>query len=87
MNYIVINMQNIKAVFDAAIKVVVNPPSKRKEKKKKQRHGCSLSSVIVLCVLDSSCFYCIMHIFYLQLHGPRTFFFWVVLSALFSVLR
>ncbi|MQL69066.1 hypothetical protein Taro_001334, partial [Colocasia esculenta] len=34
--------QNIKAVFDAAIKVVINPPSKRKEKKKKPKHGCSI---------------------------------------------
>lgn len=36
--------QNIKAVFDAAIKVVIKPSSNRKEKtKKKQRDGCSLS--------------------------------------------
>ncbi|KAH9720087.1 Rac-like GTP-binding protein 3 [Citrus sinensis] len=31
--------QNVKAVFDAAIKVVIKPPQKQKEKKKKQR-GC-----------------------------------------------
>lgn len=33
--------QNVKAVFDAAIKVVIQPPTKRKDKKKKKsRHGC-----------------------------------------------
>ncbi|KAL5987612.1 Ras-related C3 botulinum toxin substrate 3 [Asimina triloba] len=37
--------QNVKAVFDAAIKVVIQPPSKQKEKKKKPRRGCSLMSV------------------------------------------
>ncbi|XP_069151385.1 rac-like GTP-binding protein 3 isoform X4 [Solanum lycopersicum] len=31
--------QNVKAVFDAAIKVVIKPPQKQKEKKK-QRRGC-----------------------------------------------
>ncbi|GAY38910.1 hypothetical protein CUMW_040350 [Citrus unshiu] len=34
--------QNVKAVFDAAIKVVIKPPQKQKEKKKKQR-GCLLN--------------------------------------------
>ncbi|KAG0473431.1 hypothetical protein HPP92_015288 [Vanilla planifolia] len=39
--------QNVKAVFDAAIKVVIQPPSKKKEKKekKKQRHGCSVMKI------------------------------------------
>jgi Ras-related C3 botulinum toxin substrate 1 len=34
--------QNVKAVFDAAIKVVIKPAVKQKEKKKKQkpRSGC-----------------------------------------------
>ncbi|KAK9278387.1 hypothetical protein L1049_027952 [Liquidambar formosana] len=32
--------QNVKAVFDAAIKVVIKPPQKQKEKKKKPRRGC-----------------------------------------------
>jgi hypothetical protein len=32
-------MQNVKAVFDAAIKVVIKPPQKQKEKKK-PRQGC-----------------------------------------------
>ncbi|KAG5536831.1 hypothetical protein RHGRI_024310 [Rhododendron griersonianum] len=35
--------QNVKAVFDAAIKVVIKPPQKQKEKKKKQRRGCLVS--------------------------------------------
>lgn len=39
---IVSDMQNVKAVFDAAIRVVIQPPSKQKEKKKKPRRGCSL---------------------------------------------
>ncbi|KAF4390929.1 hypothetical protein G4B88_030607 [Cannabis sativa] len=34
------NFQNVKAVFDAAIRVVIKPPQKQKEKKKKQRRGC-----------------------------------------------
>ncbi|KAL6183227.1 hypothetical protein ACLB2K_044638 [Fragaria x ananassa] len=32
--------QNVKAVFDAAIRVVIKPPQKQKEKKKKPRRGC-----------------------------------------------
>ncbi|XP_015070754.1 rac-like GTP-binding protein 3 isoform X3 [Solanum lycopersicum] len=34
--------QNVKAVFDAAIKVVIKPPQKQKEKKK-QRRGCLMN--------------------------------------------
>ncbi|CAN6164473.1 unnamed protein product, partial [Urochloa humidicola] len=35
--------QNVKAVFDAAIKVVIRPPTKQRErKKKKARRGCSI---------------------------------------------
>ncbi|XP_038984048.1 rac-like GTP-binding protein 5 isoform X1 [Phoenix dactylifera] len=34
--------QNVKAVFDAATKIVIRPPQKQKEKKKKPQHGCSL---------------------------------------------
>lgn len=33
------NAQNVKAVFDAAIRVVIKPPQKQKEKKK-PRKGC-----------------------------------------------
>ncbi|KAF7100438.1 hypothetical protein CFC21_101954, partial [Triticum aestivum] len=34
--------QNVKAVFDAAIKVVIKPPTKQRErKKKKARQGCA----------------------------------------------
>ncbi|KAJ4761463.1 Rac-like GTP-binding protein 3 [Rhynchospora pubera] len=42
--------QNVKAVFDAAIKVVIQPPQKLKEKKKKkQKRGCSpLCSVVLV---------------------------------------
>ncbi|OIW17718.1 hypothetical protein TanjilG_29068 [Lupinus angustifolius] len=32
--------QNVKSVFDAAIKVVIKPPPKQQEKKKKPRRGC-----------------------------------------------
>ncbi|XP_038679088.1 rac-like GTP-binding protein 3 isoform X2 [Tripterygium wilfordii] len=35
--------QNVKAVFDAAIKVVIKPPQKQKEKKKQPRRGCTLN--------------------------------------------
>lgn len=35
--------QNVKGVFDAAIKVVIQPPTKQREKKKKKsRQGCSM---------------------------------------------
>jgi len=34
-------LQNVKAVFDAAIKVVIKPPQKQKEKRKPHR-GCLL---------------------------------------------
>lgn len=39
--YFLMNMQNVKAVFDAAIRVVIRPPllPKQKEKKKPQS-GC-----------------------------------------------
>ncbi|XP_031480605.1 rac-like GTP-binding protein 5 isoform X2 [Nymphaea colorata] len=37
--------QNVKAVFDAAIKVVIQPP-KQKEKSKKPRHGCSILNIL-----------------------------------------
>ncbi|KAE8662219.1 Rac-like GTP-binding protein 2 [Hibiscus syriacus] len=37
--------QNVKAVFDAAIKVVIKPPQKQKEKKKKPSRGCLMSDV------------------------------------------
>uniref|UniRef100_A0ACD5U6Z4 Uncharacterized protein n=1 Tax=Avena sativa TaxID=4498 RepID=A0ACD5U6Z4_AVESA len=38
--------QNVKAVFEAAIKVGIHPPSKQREnKKKKQRWGCSMMKV------------------------------------------
>ncbi|KAK9081972.1 hypothetical protein Syun_030954 [Stephania yunnanensis] len=35
-------IQNVKAVFDVAIKIVIEPPQKQKEKKKKPQRGCSL---------------------------------------------
>ncbi|PKI33251.1 hypothetical protein CRG98_046355 [Punica granatum] len=35
--------QNVKAVFDAAIKVVIKPPQREKERKKKPRRGCLLN--------------------------------------------
>ncbi|KAJ8452977.1 hypothetical protein Cgig2_014740 [Carnegiea gigantea] len=34
--------QNIKAVFDAAIKVVLQPPKQKKKKKRKSQKGCSI---------------------------------------------
>ncbi|XP_008644256.1 rho-related protein from plants 1 isoform X1 [Zea mays] len=38
--------QNVKAVFDAAIKVVIQPPTKiREKKKKKSRKGCSMMNI------------------------------------------
>ncbi|PUZ77487.1 hypothetical protein GQ55_1G375600 [Panicum hallii var. hallii] len=38
--------QNVKAVFDAAIKVVIQPPTKlREKKKKKSRKGCSMLDI------------------------------------------
>nr|KJB53192.1 hypothetical protein B456_008G297200 [Gossypium raimondii] len=35
--------QNVKAVFDDAIKVVIKPPQKQKEKKKKPSRGCLIN--------------------------------------------
>ncbi|XP_028778353.1 rac-like GTP-binding protein ARAC8 isoform X2 [Neltuma alba] len=35
--------KNVKAVFDAAIKMVIKPPQKQNEKKKKPRGGCLLN--------------------------------------------
>lgn len=37
--------QNVKAVFDAAIKVVIQPPTRLKEKKKKRQHRCSIMNI------------------------------------------
>lgn len=38
--------QNVKAVFDAAIKVVIQPPSKQRDKKKKKpQKGCSILNI------------------------------------------
>ncbi|ESQ50852.1 hypothetical protein EUTSA_v10022857mg [Eutrema salsugineum] len=34
--------QNVKAVFDAAIKVVLQPPKNKKRKKRKTQKGCSI---------------------------------------------
>ncbi|KAL0702569.1 hypothetical protein Bca4012_058691 [Brassica carinata] len=34
--------QNVKAVFDAAIKVVLQPPKNKKKKKRKSQKGCSV---------------------------------------------
>ncbi|RZC08178.1 Rac-like GTP-binding protein ARAC8 [Glycine soja] len=38
--------QNVKAVFDAAIRMVIKPPQKQNEKRKKKPRGCFLN---VLC--------------------------------------
>uniref|UniRef100_A0A1D1ZE65 Rac-like GTP-binding protein 2 n=1 Tax=Anthurium amnicola TaxID=1678845 RepID=A0A1D1ZE65_9ARAE len=41
------SQQNIKAVFDTAIKVVLQPPRKKEmAKKRRKRSGCSLMSVV-----------------------------------------
>jgi Ras-related C3 botulinum toxin substrate 1 len=34
-------VQNVKAVFDAAIKVVLQPPNQKKKKKRSRQKGCS----------------------------------------------
>jgi Ras-related C3 botulinum toxin substrate 1 len=34
--------QNVKAVFDAAIKVVLQPPKQTKKKKKKKQKNCTI---------------------------------------------
>jgi Ras-related C3 botulinum toxin substrate 1 len=34
--------QNVKAVFDAAIKVVLQPPKQMKKKKKKKQKNCAI---------------------------------------------
>lgn len=36
-----LSLQNVKAVFDAAIKVVLQPP-KQKKKKRKSQKACSI---------------------------------------------
>lgn len=38
--------QNIKAVFDAAIKVVIQPPKQKEKKRKKSHGGCSILRVL-----------------------------------------
>ncbi|PNY09197.1 ROP small G protein [Trifolium pratense] len=38
--------QNVKGVFDAAIRMVIKPPQKQHEKRKKPRQGCFLN---ILC--------------------------------------
>ena len=69
MKKIINDMQNIKAVFDAAIKVVIKPSSNRKEKtKKKQRDGCSLSSVLYAQYLEFLLILLHQLIFNLELH-------------------
>lgn len=35
-------LQNVKAVFDAAIKVVLQPPKQKKKKKKRGHKGCGI---------------------------------------------
>ncbi|MFQ6638240.1 hypothetical protein Gotur_013774 [Gossypium turneri] len=51
--------QNVKAVFDDAIKVVIKPPQKQKEKKKKPSRGC-LMSVFSLIKVLGACYYLIV---------------------------
>ncbi len=41
-----LDLQNVKAVFDAAIKVVLQPPKQLKKKKKKQKN-CSILWIVV----------------------------------------
>ncbi|KAF7126733.1 hypothetical protein RHSIM_Rhsim11G0191900 [Rhododendron simsii] len=36
------NLQNVKAVFDSAIKVVLQPPKQKKKKKKRGHKGCGI---------------------------------------------
>ncbi len=40
--------QNVKAVFDAAIKVVLQPPKQTKKKKKKKQKNCTILWILVL---------------------------------------
>ncbi|WOL19862.1 rho-related protein from plants 1 rop1-like protein [Canna indica] len=42
------HLQNVKAVFDAAIRVVIQPPTKLEEQRKQKpiRYGCSILSVV-----------------------------------------
>ncbi|MBA0562218.1 hypothetical protein Golob_007281 [Gossypium lobatum] len=39
---LLLKIQNVKAVFDAAIKVVLQPPKKKKKKKRKAQKACSI---------------------------------------------
>jgi hypothetical protein len=43
INLVIIKLQNVKGVFDAAIRMVIKPPQKQHEKRKKPRQGCFLS--------------------------------------------
>ncbi|CAK7328963.1 unnamed protein product [Dovyalis caffra] len=45
--YLAYILTNVKAVFDAAIKVVIKPAQKQKERKKKPRRGCLLSKCLL----------------------------------------
>ncbi|KAF7806112.1 rac-like GTP-binding protein ARAC8 [Senna tora] len=47
--------QNVKSVFDAAIKMVIKPPQKQNEKKKKPRQGCLHSNSNLQCIVTIDC--------------------------------
>ncbi|KAL9314150.1 hypothetical protein ACSQ67_019602 [Phaseolus vulgaris] len=48
--------QNVKGVFDAAIRMVIKPPQKQNEKRKKKPRGCFLS-VHFFCIISNSFLY------------------------------
>ncbi|THG00789.1 hypothetical protein TEA_000478 [Camellia sinensis var. sinensis] len=53
--------QNVKAVFDAAIKVVLQPPKQKKKKKKRGQKNCSIFVMwlVVTLILEELCGYAI----------------------------
>ena len=50
------HLQNVKQIFDAAIRMVIKPPQKQHEKKKKQPRGCFLSVHLFLIISPSFLF-------------------------------
>jgi hypothetical protein len=70
INLVIIQLQNVKGVFDAAIRMVIKPPQKQHEKRKKPRQGCFLSVHFFLYYIN----YFVFCYYMLQLSMHTSFF-------------
>jgi hypothetical protein len=66
INLVLIQLQNVKGVFDAAIRMVIKPPQKQHEKRKKPRQGCFLSVHLFLYYIN--CFVFCYYMLQLSMH-------------------